>query len=151
MCWRWLHSPRFCQLSWWLKACIKLTNGMGTLLALRPMIAHVACYRNHRLIACRALAVARFRIALLIKLAKLRPNIVLSLPHEHKWTPETRAPDCLNRTVCALRGWGKNRTVCAIHGWGKNWIVCAIRGRTCLLYNNYTMYSCLWWWYNTIV
>jgi hypothetical protein len=116
-----------------------LANGAGTLLALRPKIVHATHCRNHKLIAHRALAIARFRIALLVRLAKLRRDIILSLPHEHVWTPETRAPDCLNRTVCAIRGWGKNRTVCAI------------RGCTCLLYNNYTMYSCFWWWYNTIV
>ncbi len=127
---RWLHSPRLCRLLWWLKAFIKLANGAGTFLALRPMIAHVACCHNHTFIARRALAVARFRIALLVRLAELKPNIVLSLPHEHKWTLETKAPDCLNRTVYAIRGWGKNQTVCAICG------------RTCLLYNNYRMYSC---------
>jgi hypothetical protein len=163
MCRRWLHSPRLCQLSWWLKARIKLANGAGTFLALHPMIAHAACCRNHRLIAHRALAIARFCIALLVRLAKLRPNIVLSLPHEHRWTPKTRTPDCLNRTVYTIRGWGKNQTVCAIRGWGKNQTVCAIRGWgknrtvyaicgcTCLFYNNYTMYSCFWWWYNITV
>jgi hypothetical protein len=139
MCRRWLHSPRLCRLSWWLKARIKLANGIGTLLALRPMIAHAAHCRNHMLIAHRALAVTWFRIALLIRLTKLRPNIVLSLPHEHRWTLKTRAPDYMNQTVCAIRG------------WGKNWTVCAIRGRICLLYNNYIVYSCFWWWYNTTV
>jgi hypothetical protein len=138
---RWLHGPRLCQFSWWLKAHIKLASGVGTFLALHPMITHAAHYRNHRLITLRALAVARFRIVLLIRLAKLRPYIVLSLPHEHRWTPETRALDCLNRTVCAIRGWGKNRTVCVIRGWGKNRTVCAMCGRTCLSYNNYIVYS----------
>ncbi len=144
---RWLHNPRLCRILWWLKTRIKLANGAGTFLALHPMIAHAAQCRNHMLITRRALAIAWFRIALLIRLAKLKPYIVLSLPHEHRWTPETRAPKCLNQivcairgwgknwTICAIRGWGKNRTVCAIHGWGKNRTVCAIRGRTCLLYN----------------
>jgi hypothetical protein len=142
MCWRWLHSPRLCWLLWWLKTRIKLANGMGMLLALCPMIAHAARCRNHRLIARRTFVVAQFRITLLVRLAKLRPDIVFSLPHEHIWTLETKALDCLNRTVCAIRRWGKNWTICAIRGWGKNRTVCAICGCTCLLYNIYTMYSC---------
>ncbi len=148
---KWLHSPRLCRLSWWLKARIKLTNGAGMLLALHPMIAHVAHYYNHRLIAHWAPVIARFCITLFVRLTKLRPYIALNLPHEHIWTLETKALDFLNRTVFAIHGWGKNRTVCAIHGWGNNWTICAIRGRTCLLYNNYTTYSCFLWWYNTIV
>jgi hypothetical protein len=76
------------------------------------------------------------------KMAKLKPNIVFSLPHEPKWTLKTKAPDCLNQIVCIIHGWGKNWTVCVIRGWDKNQTVCAICGRTCLLYNNYTMYNC---------
>ncbi len=148
---KWFHNPGFCQLSWWLKARIKLANGTGTFLALCPMITHVAHCRTHKFIARRTFVIARFHIALLIRLAKLRLDIVLNLPHEHKWTPKTRAPNYLNWTVCGIHGWGKNRTVCVIRGWGKNRTICAIHGRTCLLYNNYTVYSYFWWWCNTTV
>jgi hypothetical protein len=59
----------------------QLGNGAGTLLARRPMIAHAARCRNHMLVARRALELVRFRIALLVGLAKLTPDIVLALPH----------------------------------------------------------------------
>ncbi len=139
---RWLHNPRLYWLWWWLKARIKLANGAGTFFTFRPMITHATYCHNHRLIAHWALVVARFRIALLVRLAKLKPDIILSFPHEHIWTLETNALDCLNQTVYTIRGWGKNQTVYAICGWGKNRTICTIRGRTCLLYNNYIVYNC---------
>jgi hypothetical protein len=84
-----IHSRRLCRLSRCLKARIKLANGAGTLLARRPMIA-LAAHRNQRLFARRAFAVVRFRITLLVGLAKFTPDIVLTLPLNTRIGNESR-------------------------------------------------------------